>query len=181
MIEIESGRSRAGIDPVGAYLKSLVLDNREVLMESLDGKQTHGGMALLIPFANRVRNAEYSFDGIKYRLPNNDGRNSIHGLTRDVEWKKLHRNANSKEAELEYTLESKGYPSVMRILVKYGITENSLAVDFSAFNLGSRPVPLVIGTHPYFRINGNWQIHHSTEIKKLNYLDEYFPDRTFSG
>lgn len=179
MKEIRSGKSRASINPKGAYVESLALNGREVLMKSPDGKQTHGGMAALIPYANRVRDAEYIFDNIKYELPRNDGANSIHGLTRDVTWETSDTTGDPKSMDLRYTLENEAYPSIIAIDANYSISDTTLNVLFSMHNLGPKRVPLVMGAHPYFKIAGNWEIKHSEDVKKLNYSDGYFPDGTY--
>ncbi|MEM0139200.1 MAG: aldose 1-epimerase, partial [Ferroplasma sp.] len=83
-IIVKEGNSYAEFSSIGAYLIKLVLNGVEIIRKSNDGISTHGGAAVLIPFGNRIRNAEYTYNGKKYLLPKNDGKNSIHGLVRDI-------------------------------------------------------------------------------------------------
>lgn len=166
------------IDSHGAYLKTLSLSNREILMPSPDGNQTHGGCALLVPYANRVRNAAYSWKGKEYHLPKNDGANSIHGLTKDMNWES---SVKGTEIELSTVIEDEGYPSILKCNVIYRLNDASLEVDMLFMNAGGEGVPLSVGMHPYFNHAGNWSIEPASTMKMLNYADSYFPDGTSKG
>ena len=77
--EIKNRGSRLVFDSIGAYIKSLSLSGVDILMETPDGEQTHGGAALLIPYANRVRNASYTWNGKEYHLPKTMGNTAYMG------------------------------------------------------------------------------------------------------
>ncbi|MEM4777996.1 MAG: hypothetical protein QW062_00930 [Thermoplasmatales archaeon] len=40
--------------------------------------------------------------------------------------------------------------------------------------------PLSIGLHPYFLHGGSWKVRQPSKVKKLNYIDTYFPDGTMT-
>ena len=91
MKKLEFQNSDALISQEGAYVTSLVLDGKPVLQGSLDHQKTHGGLSLLIPYADLVYGAKYEFEGVEYSLPRNAGYendlfNSIHGLINDKNW-----------------------------------------------------------------------------------------------
>lgn len=174
MIELRKNESLAFIDSTGAYLSSLILNGVRILKESEDGESTHGGSAILIPFANRIKDARYVFQGKEFFLPVNDGNNSIHGLVREKIFNIVKTTDDS--AVLRYDLEDSGYPSKIQILVSYHLAKYSISVDFTVINTGGRDVPIVVGAHPYFLVNGEYFIHTDEPVLMLNYTDHYFPD-----
>ena len=83
-MKLEYNGFHANFNPVGAYLEDLQKDGTPIIRKSNDKNSTHGGAAVLFPFGNRIQNAEYSFNNKQYSLPENDGKNSIHGLVREL-------------------------------------------------------------------------------------------------
>lgn len=165
--------SLAEIDQVGSYVMKLFIDGTEILKQSNDGKETHGGAAVLIPFANRVRDHTYRFEGKTYQLPVDSGNHSIHGLVRHVKWDVLQKEDDS--VELGYVLTDPGYPSRLHNIVKYRIDGQSFTTKFEIENIGERNSPVMIGVHPYFLTPGDWDITADKPVKRLEYADRYFP------
>ena len=151
----------------------LFIDGTEILKQSNDGKETHGGAAVLIPFANRVRDHTYRFEGKTYQLPADSGNHSIHGLVRHVKWDVLQKEDDS--VELGYVLTDPGYPSRLHNIVKYRIDGQSFTTKFEIENIGERNSPVMIGVHPYFLTPGDWDITADKPVKRLEYADRYFP------
>lgn len=178
-ITISHNNSRAEIDTTGAYVRNLSMGGREILMPSLDGNDTHGGMAVMLPFANRIRNAEYKWDGKTYRLPRNNGNHSIHGLTRDAEWSVVHRGEST--ASLTYSLISEGYPVPLFLKVSYNLNDTEFNVAIEARNEGKVTAPFMAGMHPYFNFDGIWALESQRNLLELNYAGQYFPDGTFKS
>lgn len=178
MIRISSGNSETEILEKGAYLSSLVLGGNEVIKKTLDGEQTHGGSAVLIPYAGRVRNASYIYDGVEYRLPKNNGENSIHGFLKDILWSVVSKDQSS--VKLSSILSNKGYPSTLETTISYTLEEKGLAVRIEVTNKGNLKAPLLIGFHPYFLVTGDWRIMHDKDLRELNFRDGFFPDGTTS-
>lgn len=178
MLQISSGQSSAKIDATGAYLHSLILGGREILKSTGDGEQTHGGCAVLIPYAGRVRNATYSFEGTQYLLPRNYGENSIHGFVKNYEFSTVEKDDSS--VALSLSRNEKGYPVPLETLIGYSLDSSSLKVSVSVSNKGNKGAPLLIGFHPYFIADKGWQLAHTERLQELNFSDGYFPDGTYS-
>ncbi|MEM0312853.1 MAG: aldose 1-epimerase [Thermoplasmatales archaeon] len=174
---INLNESRVVIDTYGAYVRSLQLSGSDILMESEDGNQTHGGCATLIPFANRVRGASYFWLGKRYCLPRNDGNNSIHGFTKDMNWD---ISAGDTKVVLNTVIDRKDYPSKLKCQSMIELKEHSLIIRFIISNVGDIDAPLSIGLHPYFLHGGSWKVRQPSKVKKLNYIDTYFPDGTMT-
>ncbi len=178
-ITINYGNSEAEIDPTGSYVKRLILNGEEILKPSADDVQTHGGMALLLPFANRVRNATYRWAGTTYNLPRNNGQNSIHGLTRDQLWGISHRGSDA--VSMTCKLDSEGYPVPLFLKVTYRIEQRRFSTEIFASNEGTTSAPFLAGLHPYFKTENTWKLSGYRHYLELNYKDSYFPDGTFSA
>ena len=163
----------------GAYVKNIYFDGKCILKESTDGEQTHGGMQLLIPYADRVQKATYNFSGKRYHLPRNsslegDIHSSIHGILREKICKVKERKTN--KITFETDIVDTGMPSKLKVLVTYKAGESLFDTKIRVINAGKHLVPVVVGAHPYFLIRGKYTINHTDPIKKLYYPDGVFPD-----
>ncbi len=169
MIALSSDRTVAEVYEVGAYLASLRVEGVDVILPGSPQAPTKAGMAFLAPFANRVKGAEYVFDGVTYRLPRNVEGNAIHGLVLSAEFEPEEMTGDS--VTLSYRLRHEGYPSELLIKVTYSVSGASLTADASLTNVGSRRAPLVVGWHPYFIVPGRWMLI-ADNIKKCEAVDK---------
>lgn len=174
MVRLSTETGEAEIDEKGAYLISLSLEGKDIIKKSHDDSQTHGGSAVLIPYAGRVRNAEYAFRGVKYNLPANNGSNSIHGFLKDEEWSLI--NGSSSSALLSCDFTNSGYPSTLHTELEYRLESRKFSVTTHVRNTGYDGCPLLIGFHPYFLTGGKWRLSHSDTMKELVYEDRFFPN-----
>lgn len=170
---IRSGSSQAQVLRKGAYLKALSLDGNELLKPTPDDSFTHGGCAVLLPYAGRVRNGTYVYQGKRYSLPKNNEGNAIHGFLKDTELQVIRKEGSA--IELGTSLEHSGYPTVLGVKVRYEISQYNLSVSCTATNSGKLKAPLSIGFHPYF-LGKEWELSHKCNVTKLNMVDGLFPD-----
>jgi aldose 1-epimerase len=175
-MKLEFNDITCNINPRGAYLEELKTDNYEIIRKSPDGHSTHGGSAVLFPFGNRIRNAEYKYMNKEYRLPANDGENSIHGLVRDLDFD---YDGGSSYVEFYRHFQSDSYPGEAMIKIKYEIGKNSFKTTFKVKSITGL-IPVEIGFHPYFKVNGKYSVSYKGTMEKLEYVDTHFPDgKTF--
>lgn len=170
---IESGSSTAEILERGAYVRSLSIDGSPLLKQTSDDSMTHGGCAVLIPFAGRIRGATYVYDGKTYSLPRNDGDNAIHGFLKDRDL--LLKKKTASSVTLEASIAQTGYPTTLRVRIDYQIFSRGFRVDCQVTNVGESRAPLSVGFHPYF-MGKNWEIEHECKIQKLQTSDGVFPN-----
>ena len=163
MIEIRNFASEAIINEVGAYVEKIVINGKDILLHGNINNPTHSGMAILVPFANRIKGGEYEFNGKKYFLNKNSEGNAIHGLVVNKRFEVINKSSNS--ITLSYNLKDNGYPSELNINIKYVINRESFNVEFLIKNVGSNEAPLTVGAHPYFIIEDSWKIN-PTQVKK---------------
>lgn len=163
----------------GAYVGQILLGKKKVLKESVHVGDTKGGMTILIPYVDLVKDAKYNFQGKEYYLPKNahivgNFRDSIHGLVRLQEWRVYERGEDFISLVTE--VKDPGYPSKLDAKITYRVKENSLDVTILVRNTGASDAPIVVGAHPYFRVSRPWRLYHQSKIYMLNYPDGVFPD-----
>lgn len=171
-MRIGDGETGCRLNQMGAYLEELWINGKSIIRKSPDEHATHGGSAVLFPFGNRIKNAVYDYNGREYRLPKNDGKNSIHGLVRDI----LFNYISGKSYVEFYTyFRNRSYPGNAEISVRYEIHKNEFKTIFTVKSvLGV--IPVEIGFHPYFTVTGKYSIDYMGNAVELQYRDQYFPD-----
>jgi aldose 1-epimerase len=174
MMKIGNENSHATVDLAGGGLQELVLDNASLIKPSMDGHKTHGGMAILAPFANRIRSGKYCFMGREYVLPVNSEGNAIHGFAKDSTFKMLKR--NESYCRIRSDLTGEGFPWTIRLDVTYAIRADRFRCVVVARNLSDSPAPFQIGLHPYFAFSDFWSLGSDLPGALLHYTDKYFPD-----
>lgn len=156
MIKLYNKILNAEISEVGAYLFSLRRDDKDLILQGNMERMTRGGMALLIPFANRIKGGKYTFEGRTYSLPVNSEGNAIHGFAKDVRWHV--DEVDEDRAKLSVTLKNAGYPSELKCEVTYELSQSSIEVSMGITNMGDMDAPLTVGAHPYFIVKGKWDL-----------------------
>jgi aldose 1-epimerase len=110
-------------------------------------------------YANRIAGGTFSLDGVRFRVPVNDGTNSLHGGTVGLD-KHVWQAAPVREgAEPALTLRhvspagDQGYPGLLRLTVTYTLTaQDAIRIDY----LASTDAPTVVNltNHTYFNLAG---------------------------
>ena len=110
-------------------------------------------------YANRIANATFTLDGVKYTLAKNDGPNSLHGgingFNKQVWEAKEFENAKGVGVAFSYLSKDgeEGYPGNLRVKVSYTLTdENQLILDYEATT--DKATPLNLSQHSYFNLAG---------------------------
>ncbi len=117
---------------------------------------------IMTPFANRIPNGVYEFNGKKYQLnPIPPRTQVIHGLTSREIFILSNVEINENFVEATFTYDNirpgkfEGYPFAINIFVKYKLEENKLSIQVSCENIGDIPAPFQTGWHPYFKTSEN--------------------------
>ncbi len=112
----------------------------------------------LSPFACRIKNATYQFDGTTYHIKKKLlGANAIHGLIYDASFSILQQYANEDNATLvlqyAYQEADPGYPFSFDCIITYQLTHNNeLIITTEIINRDKKPIPVQDGWHPYFTL-----------------------------
>ncbi|WP_460173372.1 aldose epimerase family protein [Vulcanisaeta sp. JCM 14467] len=155
-MDLNSGDAHAVMCNRGAYLLEWSISDKDVVLPGDLDKPTWGGMAILIPFANRVKGGEYEFEGVRYLLPKNEEGHAIHGLVLNEEWDVVSIGENN--VSLKHVLHNPGYPTELTSIVRYTLIDKGLDIEIIVRNTGLKDAPLVVGAHPYFIISGDWRL-----------------------
>ncbi|MEO7399071.1 MAG: aldose epimerase [Ilumatobacteraceae bacterium] len=88
MIELHVGRARCRVSPVdGGRIAALSVDGRELLVSRQDDSGSMSwGCFPMAPWAGRVRNGSFQFDGNAYQLDLGLPPHAIHGTVFDQPW-----------------------------------------------------------------------------------------------
>lgn len=172
----ETGVSADILPEFGALLDGLsitlggtsinVIDNygsRENLLADLASSYKSSKLS---PFACRIRNGQYTFEGKDYEFQTKfpDG-SAIHGLLYNKPFTVANTAAIDRHAVVElhyrYDQEDKGFPYSYTCEVVYTLSRNTLKLETTVTNQSEKRMPLTDGWHPYFRLNGkvnDWKL-----------------------
>jgi aldose 1-epimerase len=117
--------------------------------------------AIMAPFANRIADARYTFDGQSHDLqPGVEGaqRASRHGFVRGVDFDIGSQHVDADSARVTFTTSAirsgafAGYPFAIDLAITYTLDANGLSLLASMRNIGDTSAPCFFGWHPYFRV-----------------------------
>jgi aldose 1-epimerase len=166
--DAERGRT-ARIAARGATLTSLEQVANGVTHQLADGYQgseeldsrPSSRFAIMAPFANRIDDARYVFDGQSEDLQpgvQGDQRASRHGFVRGVDFDIATQHVTSGGAQVTFATSVirpgafPGYPHAIDLKVTYTLDASGLALLVSMHNVGDTAAPCFFGWHPYFRV-----------------------------
>jgi aldose 1-epimerase len=120
--------------------------------------------ALLIPYANRIKNGSYVLNGKRYFLERNEdrghfGKGALHGYLYKKQMQVIGTHADESEASLTLAYDfdgtDKGYPFLLHVQVRYTLSKLGLNITTTARNLmtNGQPVPFYNGWHSYFKVS----------------------------
>ena len=136
------------------------------------------GIPFLAPWANRLDQDAFWANGRKFQLNpdlgnlRRDGNHKpIHGLLSfSTDWKLVAATADANSAYATSRLEFWKHPELMAqfpfahtITMTYRLSAGVLEVETAIENQSTEPMPVVIGYHPYFRLQAaprdDWKVH----------------------
>lgn len=155
-ILLENGNYKAEIVSVGAGLASLTYKNKHLVIPHNPEVMPLAHMGkVMIPWPNRIAGGSYEFEGILYKVPINEHvtNAAIHGFLAWREWQVIEQSINSVTLKLGLP-PSYGYPFLLFSTVTYSLNrEEGLTIIVSTQNVGNKPAPYGVATHPYLTCN----------------------------
>lgn len=140
----------------GGRLKELQLSNKLLIkeIENFEYKNSYAS-SILFPFASRIENGIYVFNGKEYHLDCNDaGKNALHGLIYNKEFSIVKKIESKKYAsvviEYQEKEKSQGFPYTYRVQLTYTLYQNEINVSVKIENTDRKSFPFTLGWHPYF-------------------------------
>jgi len=137
----------------------------------------------LSPFACRLKNASYQFEGKNYAVNKFFlGKNGHHGLLYDCVFTVTDQWCDDSKAfvtmKYEYRVFDKGFPFEYDCIVTYVLeTDNKLTISTQVVNRSNHTMPIQDGWHPYFTFGGtvnNLQLQFDSKAM-VEFDDELLP------
>ncbi|WJX70486.1 aldose 1-epimerase [Trifolium repens] len=111
--------------------------------------------------ANRIGGAQFTLNGIHYKLIANEGNNTLHGGTRgfsDVLWKVEKYVKEGDKPLIKFSYHSldgeEGFPGDLKVTVSYILGKNSLTILMQAKAL-NKPTPVNLVNHAYWNLGNH--------------------------
>lgn len=125
--------------------------------------------AIMAPFAGRIGDARYTFDGQTQDLQpgvTGDQRAIRHGFVRGVDFKIAALLADEHGASVSLSTSAirpqPGYPHAIDLTVIFTLANGGLTLEVRMRNVGDSTAPCFFGWHPYFRLADStvdgWQL-----------------------
>ena len=141
----------------GASLQDLKLSNHVLIkdMHPMTYDKTYAS-SILFPFANRVKDGTYQFNGETYHLDINqkEEHNALHGLVYNKTFEVIKQNITETFASITLKYDEKnistGFPFTYSIELEYVLTQNTIDLIVKIKNTDSKIFPFTLGWHPYF-------------------------------
>ena len=119
--------------------------------------------AWLLPFPNRLKGGQYTFEGQTYQFPihedKNGRQNTLHGFRKPRRFELLDSVTSESSASATFGYDYDGresyYPFAFRVAITYtiGDTDRTLDIKIELENTGSGNMPIGLGWHPYFQFS----------------------------
>ncbi|MGA7436895.1 MAG: aldose epimerase [Luteibacter sp.] len=120
--------------------------------------------AVMTPFANRINDARYTFEGKSYDLqPGAIGADRAirHGFVRGVMFDVADEANDDDRAVVTFKTQAirpdafPGYPFALDFSITFSLDAKGLSIETHTRNVGDHAAPVFFGWHPYFRLSEN--------------------------
>ena len=153
-IVLSKGQTSATIYTVGAALSSLVWRDENYCpdVSTKDIAKYFQG-SVIAPWANRIEDGEYVFEGRSHALEMNETerKTALHGFSANQDW--IIADRGPSHLKLETTTGAQiGYPWAIKLGADYRLLRNGLRLEFTAENQGSSTAPFGFAFHPYLKL-----------------------------
>jgi aldose 1-epimerase len=152
--EITHGEHRATIVSVGGGVRSYSVAGRAVVDGYAEDAICDGARGqTLVPWPNRVKDGQWSFDGgdLELSLTEPSQHNAIHGLVRWERWSSRRHDAGLVELECG-SVAQPGYPWQLEVANRWELSDAGLAVTTTIVNRSRTAAPVAAGFHPYLTV-----------------------------
>ena len=127
--------------------------------------------AIVLPNANRIRNARFTLNGKEYHLRVNNGPNNLHSSLPGGSAQSIWSVVNYSETELTLQLDYKdgdlGFPGNRSFKVTYALEDDRLVITYS--RISDQDTVFNPTNHSYFNLNG-----HGTILNHLLQLNSHY-------
>lgn len=154
LLRDQSGGVTAMVSPRAASLRSLTVGGIDLVEPTAHHLQPPGmSGAVLVPWPNRVEDAEWHYEGQTLRLALTEPAlgHALHGLLAGHDFTVGQRTAGSVALRARID-PSPGYPFRLEVVVGYHVLDDGVGVAVVVENRGTGTAPVAVGAHPYLRV-----------------------------
>lgn len=148
--------NRVALSSFGAAITSILVPDAAGNLAEVTVAAGRSAGKTIGRYANRIANGEFTLDGITYKLPVNEGRNTLHGGPDGFskrEWDVAEHNATSVEFVLHSPDGDQGFPGAMECRIRYSWDDdNALTLQYRATT--DKPTVINLTNHVYFNLRG---------------------------
>lgn len=163
----------------GASLQELKLDGKTIIedLSPLTYNNTYAS-SILFPFANRIKDGKYTYDGKEFQFQINEtgNNNALHGLVFNKTFQIVKQEQTEHFASITLLYnedkESVGFPYTYSIQLEYIIKKDSVDVNVLVKNTDTKAFPFTLGWHPYFSSSDLFNSTLNFESNKQLVFDE---------
>ncbi|ASR09980.1 hypothetical protein CHY08_23065 (plasmid) [Rhizobium leguminosarum bv. viciae] len=156
VVDLEAGRLSVRVSTKGGLVLGFwrEVGNGKVTLlrpSSSDNVDALGSACYpLVPFGNRVKNNQFSFDGNDYQFTANTewDKHYLHGEGWQADWSIARQTRAS--IEMGFTQSGGHTPYVYQASQRFVLDETGLTLTLMVENRGERGMPFGLGWHPYF-------------------------------
>lgn len=151
-VVLHAGSDEATITEVGAALRTFTVGGRDVVVPfAEDALPPASNGAVLVPWPNRLRDGQYTWNGEHRQLPITEPARgtALHGLVLWERWEIVQHDDAAATLGLT-TVPLPGYPHSLRVEITYRLDgDGGLDITLTSTNLDSTPAPYGVGFHPW--------------------------------
>ena len=143
LLTLHAGDAHLTVDlAAGGRIRALTVAGNDLIVpQSVDPNPLNWGCYPMVPFAGRLREGIFSFDGRVHTLPRNLGDHAIHGYGFTSEWVQV----DDRTIEWVFT---EPWPFTGRARQSFDLTATGLTLTMDV--LAHEPQPMQVGWHPWF-------------------------------
>lgn len=147
-VTLTAGPAQLTLDlAAGARIASWKVHGLELLEQRTNDNHPFGwGSFAMVPFAGRIRDGHFKFEGITYELPANMGKHAIHGIGFERPWTLL--SATNTMAIVGFRF-NEPWPFAGTVTHLFQLSNDRLIQQMSVSPTVNQPI--AIGWHPWFR------------------------------
>jgi aldose 1-epimerase len=144
------------VSAVGATLREFTYEGRDLVVPfPADRVRPLYRGALIAPWANRLANGRYTWNGVEYQAAINepDRNNALHGLVHWIRWDLLSQEPDRLVLRHDLVAQE-SYPFPLRLVAEFTLRPAGLTTTLTATNIGASSAPYACCPHPYL-VAGN--------------------------
>lgn len=158
---LHAGNFAVVVDPsCGGRIASLQVRGAEILVTSAESS-LDWGMYPMVPFAGRLRDGQFTFDGTTYQLPTNSAPHALHGTVFDTPWNvESHSGTHvTLSTDLGPT-----WPFSAVVQHRIDLTPQRLRCELTVQAVTRMPIQL--GWHPWFSLPQHVEFHCASMLRR---------------